>query len=700
MLSLALMVGGMLALTAGSAPAGAYPSPNVVLEGHGWGGGFGMGQWGALGYAVDGYDSTQIITHFYGKLANGQATTMGSMPNGWSDTGTAVTVGINENAGNDVIVTSASAFTVQWSGGSANVPAGGGALFHLVSATAPSWNVFTNAGAGANGACGGGSAGWAQVAAGVAGPVAVPGAEPFPADANLATEVLQLCVAGGNIALRGSVGGAVNSNGLVRTVDQLPLGQYLADVVPAESPTAWGSVASTDPAGDPPPTGTPGGDGWGFQELEAQAVAARSYVMSTYGTGDYGGYADICDTTQCQAYPGIADESSTADNAVTATADQVVLVGSTVEQTPYSSSTGGYSAPSLFAAVPDDGDAVCIDGTACNPHHEWTATIPVTQVEAAYPQLGTLESVDVTQRNGLGEWGGRVIEMTLGGSRGTVMVSGDQFAAQFAGDAVQSNWFIVEGQPSGGVSGYWVVGNDGGIFAFGAAAFHGSMGGQHLVAPVVGMAATADHQGYWEVASDGGIFAFGDAAFHGSMGGQHLNAPMLGMAAASGGGYWTVAQDGGIFAFGGAPFDGSMGGQHLNAPMVGMAADPAGGYWTVASDGGVFSFGGAGFFGSTGSMQLNAPVVGLAPTPDGKGYWLLASDGGVFAFGDAAYQGSLPGLGLQATAAVLMPDVTGQGYDIVTTNGEVLAFGDAPQLGQPLDYQPSDTMVDGAIFPQ
>ena len=34
------------------------------------------------------------------------------------------------------------------------------------------------------------------------------------------------------------------------------------------------------------------------------------------------------------------------------------------------------------------------------------------------------------------------------------------------------------------------------------------------------MAATPDGRGYWLVASDGGIFAFGDAPFHGSMGGD------------------------------------------------------------------------------------------------------------------------------------------------------------------------------------
>jgi hypothetical protein len=78
---------------------------------------------------------------------------------------------------------------------------------------------------------------------------------------------------------------------------------------------------------------------------------------------------------------------------------------------------------------------------------------------------------------------------------------------------------------------YWEVASDGGIFTFGNATFHGSMGGATLNQPVVGMASTPDGGGYWEVASDGGIFSFGDATFHGSMGGTTLNQPVVGMAA-------------------------------------------------------------------------------------------------------------------------------------------------------------------------
>jgi hypothetical protein len=71
------------------------------------------------------------------------------------------------------------------------------------------------------------------------------------------------------------------------------------------------------------------------------------------------------------------------------------------------------------------------------------------------------------------------------------------------------------------------------------------------------MAPTADGAGYWLAATDGGVFAFGDAAFHGSMGGTPLAAPVVGMAAdAATGGYWLDASDGGVFSFA-APFHGA-----------------------------------------------------------------------------------------------------------------------------------------------
>ena len=230
------------------------------------------------------------------------------------------------------------------------------------------------------------------------------------------------------------------------------------------------------------------------------------------------------------------------------------------------------------------------------------------------------------------------------------------------GPAVTSDLPLV-GAASDGAGGYWEVAADGGIFSFGDAAFHGSMGGTPLNAPVVGMAATPSGDGYWEVAADGGIFSFGDAAFHGSMGGTPLNAPVVGMAATpSGDGYWEVAADGGIFSFGDAAFHGSMGGTPLNAPVVGMAATPSGdGYWEVAADGGIFSFGDAAFHGSMGGTPLNAPVVGMAATPSGDGYWEVAADGGLFDFG-APFYGSRGGQTGPDRFFAVVPTPDGGGY--------------------------------------
>ena len=196
-----------------------------------------------------------------------------------------------------------------------------------------------------------------------------------------------------------------------------------------------------------------------------------------------------------------------------------------------------------------------------------------------------------------------------------------------------------------GGGGYYEVASDGGVFAFGDAVFHGSMGGKPLDKPIVGIATTTDGGGYYEVASDGGVFAFGDAVFHGSMGGKPLDEPIVAIATTDGGGgYYEVASDGGVFAFGNAAFHGSMGGKPLDKPIVGIATTTdGGGYFEVASDGGIFAFGDAVFHGSMGGSPLNRPVVGISTSSDGNGYFEVASDGGIFAFGDAVFQGSMGG---------------------------------------------------------
>jgi hypothetical protein len=224
-------------------------------------------------------------------------------------------------------------------------------------------------------------------------------------------------------------------------------------------------------------------------------------------------------------------------------------------------------------------------------------------------------------------------------------------------------------------------------------ACHGSLLGDQLNKPIVGIASTPDLEGYWLVASDGGIFSFGDAGYFGSMGGQPLNQPVVGMAStADGRGYWLVASDGGIFSFGDAGYFGSMGGRPLNKPVVGMASTADGrGYWLVASDGGIFSFGDAKFYGSAGSTHLSQPIIGMAGTSDSSGYWLAAADGGIFAFGNATFFGSGPQIEPGTLNFVAFSAATDSGgYILGNANRavELPAFGDARYAG--VAYAPND----------
>jgi PKD repeat protein len=236
---------------------------------------------------------------------------------------------------------------------------------------------------------------------------------------------------------------------------------------------------------------------------------------------------------------------------------------------------------------------------------------------------------------------------------------------------------IISGQ------GYWMVGRDGGVFAFGNAPFFGSAPPLQPGVLLTGIAATPHHAGYWLASSTGAVAAFGNARFLGDMHAVHLNKPIVGIAGTpDGDGYYLVASDGGIFTFGDAHFMGSTGGIVLNKPIVGIAVTPdGGGYYLVASDGGIFTFGDAHFHGSTGNIALNKPIVGMSLTPDGGGYYLDATDGGVFTFGDAHFHGSTGNIVLNKPMVGMATTPDGGGYWLVAADGGVFTFGDAVYLG-------------------
>jgi hypothetical protein len=209
--------------------------------------------------------------------------------------------------------------------------------------------------------------------------------------------------------------------------------------------------------------------------------------------------------------------------------------------------------------------------------------------------------------------------------------------------------------PTSSKNGYWLVASDGGVFAFGDAGFVGSIpglglapagttSGKHLNAPIVGMVPSANGQGYFLVGSDGGVFAF-NANFSGSCpalpGG--CSGAAVGVAPdASGEGYWLVTATGHVYAFGNAPALGAPGPQ--STPITSIVRTPdGGGYWILDAAGSVFAYGDAIYHGglAAGAASAANPASTIFADSDGGGYWISTANGTVTPFGDAPNDGSV-----------------------------------------------------------
>jgi hypothetical protein len=261
-------------------------------------------------------------------------------------------------------------------------------------------------------------------------------------------------------------------------------------------------------------------------------------------------------------------------------------------------------------------------------------------------------------------------------------------------------------------AGYYVLGNDGGIFTFGDAGFYGSVPGLGLGARVTALRllSTKSGQGYFILGADGGIFTFGDAEFAGSVPGLGLNrVKALDLQrTTTGKGYWVLGDDGGVFSFGDAGFYGSVPGLGISTKAIRLVPTPTGeGYWVLAADGGVFSFGDADFHGSVPGLGIASKVVAMSAPPlvnkkdaAKPGYWLLAADGGVFSF-DAPFYGSVPGSGMckWPTGVQMTPTATGKGYWVVGNDGSVWSFGDAARYSDVTALGLKITAVDMAAIP-
>ena len=233
-----------------------------------------------------------------------------------------------------------------------------------------------------------------------------------------------------------------------------------------------------------------------------------------------------------------------------------------------------------------------------------------------------------------------------------------------------------------GKSGYWMLGEDGKVFAFGDATHMGdALGRIPSGAKAVHIEPTPSYGGYWINDDRGNVYGYGNAAHLGNAGGLLAGEKVTSLSGTpSGAGYWLFTSKGRVFNFGDAGKFGDLGHLSLNGAIQSSIPTPSGkGYFMVGSDGGVFAFGDAVFRGSMGATKLNQPVMALVPTSTSQGYWLVASDGGIFAFGDAKFRGSMGATKLNKPVVGMVR--YGTGYLMVGADGGIFSFSDKPFVG-------------------
>jgi len=251
-------------------------------------------------------------------------------------------------------------------------------------------------------------------------------------------------------------------------------------------------------------------------------------------------------------------------------------------------------------------------------------------------------------------------------------------------------------KPPARPSGYYEVGSGGAVYSYGNVAYCGSMAGQHLAGPVVGIAATPGGGGYWLADSTGQVYAFGDAQFYGPPDPLPIKAPIVDIAATPDGrGYWLVARDGQVYAFGDAKFYGPKILLQLSAPIVAIAAGPGGrGYWLVGANGAMFTFGDA--VAHSSAAQVSGPVVGIAPDSATGGYWLVNAYGKVYGFDAPTYAppgSSVAGYGIADAITAIAPLPDGAGYRLVDTGGQLFCYGLATDEGSASTQGPGRPIV-------
>jgi stage II sporulation protein D len=183
---------------------------------------------------------------------------------------------------------------------------------------------------------------------------------------------------------------------------------------------------------------------WPMEALKAQAVIARTYALRQAGRHGSEGF-DLCASTHCQAYRGMAAEDPRLDRAIAETRGIVVVYGSGLAQTYYFADGAGWTA---------DVSSVWGGGTpylTCRPepvfyetpHSRWKASLSQETLQKIMNTLrqpvGSILEIRPLQKDA----GNRVTLLEVKGTSGSATVKGHSFRMAAGSNLIRSTLFDV-----------------------------------------------------------------------------------------------------------------------------------------------------------------------------------------------------------------------------------------------------------------
>jgi stage II sporulation protein D len=209
----------------------------------------------------------------------------------------------------------------------------------------------------------------------------------------------------GSIELRTDLGG-------VSAINVLDLDSYIRGVVAGEMPSSWP-----------------------LEALKSQAVAARTYALTTRKTS---GLFDQYPDTRSQMYRGVTGESVRSDAAVADTSGRIVTYNGVAAVTYYFSTSGGHTEDIEFSFVGALSKPWLVGVTDpydnLSPYHRWKVNTTPAALTRELGAPGKFKSVKVLERG----TSPRVVRARVIGTKGSRALTGPQIKAKLG---LRDTWF-------------------------------------------------------------------------------------------------------------------------------------------------------------------------------------------------------------------------------------------------------------------